>query len=104
VSSRVPPQRVKVEDASYDKASDTVSWTVTLESSKKADLVWRREDFGPAFKINAFIPTTLVEEFCQNMIGKDINLVVEEKPQEAETELNVEFRNLDKTIAQNRMD
>lgn len=82
----IPPQRVKVEAASYDKASDTVAWTVTLTSGKKADMVWRREDFGPAFKINALIPIPLVEEFCQNMIGKEVNLVVEPKPTPVSTE------------------
>lgn len=74
------PQKVKVEQAVYNAEGDTVSWIVTLASGQKADLVWRRADFGPTFKINALIPVPLVEEFCQNMIGKEINLVVEPKP------------------------
>lgn len=84
--SQTLPQRVKVETAEYHEPSDTVAWTVTLKSGKKADLVWRREDFGPTFKINAVVPVPLVKEFCQNMIGKEINLVIEPKPPEPQSQ------------------
>lgn len=75
------PQKVKVQKAEYDEASDTISWEVILAGGRKADLVWRRDDFGPTFKINALIPVSLVKEFCTNMVGKEINLVIEPKPE-----------------------
>jgi hypothetical protein len=75
------PQRVKVDKASYDEVSDTIAWEVTLAGGKTADLVWRRDDFGPTFRINALIPIPLVKEFCTNMVGKEINLVIEAKPE-----------------------
>ena len=84
------PQRVKIDTAEYNEAGDTVSWTVTLVNGKKADLVWRREDFGPTFKINALIPVPLVKEFCNSMIGKEINLIIEPKPPKPVSD-NIDF-------------
>lgn len=75
------PQKVMVHKAEYDEASDTIAWEVTLAGGRKADLVWRRDDFGTTFKINALIPVSLVKEFCTNMVGKEINLVIEPKPE-----------------------
>lgn len=91
------PQKVKVESAEYNEAGDTVSWTVTLASGQKADLVWRREDFGPTFKINALIPVSLVKEFCQNMLGKEINLVVEPKPSPPKSD-NTDFTDVQEAV------
>ena len=91
------PQRVKVETASYDKDSDMISWEVKLANGKIADLIWRREDFGPTFKINSVIPIPLVEEFCTNMVGKEINLVIDPKPDNATTDLPVVFNDLEQT-------
>lgn len=72
-------ERVKVEKAEYDAKSDTIAWEVTLKTGQKADLVWRRADFGPSLRIDAVIPVPIVEEFCQNIVGKEVNLVIEER-------------------------
>lgn len=75
------PQRVKIEKTEYDEKSDTITWLVKLSDGQEADLVWTREDFGPTFRINALIPVSLVKEFNENMLGKEVNLIVEPKPQ-----------------------
>lgn len=77
-------QRVKVDEAQYNEEGDTVSWTVTILdgplAQKKADLVWRRADFGPTFRINALVPIPLVKEFCLNMVGKELTVMCDQAP------------------------
>jgi hypothetical protein len=89
--SQKTPQRVKVEEASYDEKSDTISWVVKIldgpNAQKTADLIWLRADFGPTFKINTLIPIPLVKEFCQNMIGKEINVLSDDSPTEQQANM-----------------
>lgn len=74
-------ERVKIKNTDYHEESDTISWTVTLNNGNDADLVWMRSEFGECFGIKGVMPPNLVEEFNKKMLNKEINLVVEKKPE-----------------------
>jgi len=73
-------QRVKIIAAHYDAASDTVAWQVKLKNGKDADIVWLRSDFGATFGIDKVLPVSIVEKNCVDMVGKEVNLLIEPKP------------------------
>lgn len=69
--------RVKILDTNYREDLNLVQWKIKmLEDDKNITLAWRGGDLGEALGITKEIPPDLMEKFCKDMIGKEINLVL----------------------------
>jgi hypothetical protein len=68
--------KAKIKKAYLDKELDTVVWQVELADGKKADIVWPRDEFGSTFNIAGEIPEPMIIEFCNMMIGKEVNVSI----------------------------
>tara|TARA_Y100000310_G_scaffold57488_2_gene52727 strand:+ start:53119 stop:53466 length:348 start_codon:yes stop_codon:yes gene_type:complete len=69
--------RVKVLNTSYNKKNNLVKWHIKeVESDKETTLAWDGNDLGTALGIKKVIPPTAMKEFCNQMVGKEINLVM----------------------------
>ena len=70
--------KIKILDIKYDKEVNLVQWKILdLEDKKERILAWRGTDLGVALGIANYISPDLMEKFCKDMIGKEINLVIE---------------------------
>jgi len=72
------PKKVKIIESKYYKQKDIVEWMIEfVEDKKQLRLVWPSSDLGVALGINGYIKPELMEKFCKDIKGKEINLVME---------------------------
>jgi len=70
-------RRVKILETDYNEELNLVQWKVQdLETNNIIDMAWRGKDLGIALGITQEIPPELMKKFCNDIIGKIINLVM----------------------------
>lgn len=70
--------RVKILDAHYESSCDMVLWKIkVLSDNRELTLVWPGVDLGEALGIKKAIPPDLMLDFCNKVIGKELNLVLQ---------------------------
>lgn len=68
-------KKAKVLRYHYSEKDDSIFWEVQPEGEKESQtLFWKRESFGPSFKVYYNVPVKLAKEFSENMIGKTVDL------------------------------
>lgn len=75
--------RGKVERAFYDPENTMIVWSINV-GDNVVDVVWEFEEFGPSFGIIGRVTVPLAEEFCERMIGREVNLLQDDPEQEEE--------------------
>ena len=99
-------KRVKILDASYVKEMRLVIWKIAIiDEDMVIRLAWRAGDLNQALDISIEIPDDLMAKFCNDIIGKELNLVMEgqcvELPDGKMKDLShVEIRELEKHLDQ----
>jgi len=72
------PKRVKILQTEYVKRNDLVVWTIQILSDMKViRMAWLGNDLAIALGIKGKIEPYLMTKFCQDMVGKEINLVID---------------------------
>ena len=71
-------KKVKIIKSTYHEEKDIVEWLVEFVSDKKrVTMVWPSSDLGDALGIKQSIPKEAMKNFCKEIEGKEINLVIE---------------------------
>jgi hypothetical protein len=73
------PKKIRVLSTRFEKTSGMIYWKVLfLEDNKEMTLAWPKQDLVPALLGNEsfILPDEEIEKFCQNILGKEINLVI----------------------------
>lgn len=75
--------RVKILDSKYDEDRDLIIWSLRfVETGDEQSFCWPSVDLISSLGIN---PTKLqpehIHKFCSDMLGKELNFVVEGLPQ-----------------------
>jgi hypothetical protein len=95
-------QRVRILEARYSRKTSLVLWTVKFLDGKHQDkevrLAYRSSDLGEALGIRGKITPKQMEDFCQMMIGKEINLVMIADMKEVPNMRNMSDEELQKTM------
>ena len=75
----MPQKKVNIISAQYIAENDSVFWEVETKEGDIYPLRWPRNEFGKSMGIKGAedIAPALLVEFCQKMMGKDINLVID---------------------------
>lgn len=90
--------RVKILDTDYNKELNLVQWKIQmLEDEKQLVLAWRGSDLGHALGITAIIPPDIMKKFCEDIKGKEINLVMSSEMDQFDAD---KFANLSPTEMQ----
>jgi len=70
-------KRVTVLECQYDQGCNLIIWTLQPIGEEPVKIGFRATDLGPAFGIKNDIPPAVIEKFCQEITGKEINWVIE---------------------------
>ena len=70
-------KKATIINAQYIEKIDSVVWEVQDKEGTIYPLTWKRNKFGEAFSIKGAedIAPNLLAEFCNKMLGKEINLI-----------------------------
>ena len=72
------PRRVKIENTEYNDKYNIVFWEMLdIGTGEKICQAWRGTDLGETLGIKGDIPPDLMRKFCDDMKGKELNLVME---------------------------
>ena len=77
------PSRVKILESKYEEENDLIIWTLKfLETGDEQKFCWPPVDLMSALGVQTKkIEPTHLHKFCSDMIGKEINFVVEGLPE-----------------------
>jgi hypothetical protein len=71
------PKRVKILNASYNDVTNIVKWEIRdIKEKRELTLAWNSNDLGQALGIEQMIPPEAMSKFCEDMVGKEINLIM----------------------------
>lgn len=73
-------RRVRIENTEYNEKYKIVFWEMLdLSSNERIRQAWRSSDLAEALGITQEISAKDMLKFCDDMIGKEINLVMQAK-------------------------
>jgi len=73
-------RKVKILNTDYNKESNLVKWHIKdIKEDKEITLAWGGSDLAKALGIKKDIPPDVMKNFCEEMIGKTINLIMEKE-------------------------
>ena len=102
------PIRIKILDTGYSPKTNLVKWHIRnleVEGNNEMVLAWLGSDLHTAIGISQPIPPELIKDFCIQMRGKEINLVMmsdleyqsaEDLKDSSESELEAVHNEIDK--------
>jgi hypothetical protein len=74
----LPPRRIRIMDSQYKEQSDLVLWTVYfLDNGTEQTYVWPSSDLLSLLKIQGKTTPEMLHNFCQAMVGKEINFIID---------------------------
>jgi len=89
----MPKRRVTIISTDYDSGLKLITWKMyDINTKEEFSIAWRSTDLQQAMNINPnlTIPDNLMEKFCNDIIGKTINLDMESKVHLAKSTSNAE--------------
>jgi hypothetical protein len=92
----LPPRRARIIQCKYIENSELIQCTLFfLDNSIDQMYVWPVSDFLSAVNIKQKVPANLLHKFCQDIVNKEINFVIDEEPPLPKPEITKEqMRNL----------
>ncbi|MFW6129650.1 MAG: hypothetical protein ACOC56_00610 [Atribacterota bacterium] len=72
-------KKVKIIDTSYDEDKNLVLWDIEFinDKEKKLTLAIQADEAGFAVGVNSYLTPELIQELCDKIKGKELNLNIE---------------------------